>query len=41
MPLGATYLRLEELLPRADFVTLHVNLSAGDAPPDQRRRRSS
>jgi len=26
--LGATYLRLEELLPRADFVTLHVNLSA-------------
>jgi glyoxylate reductase len=26
-PLGATYLRLEELLPRADFVTLHVNLS--------------
>ena len=27
-PLGATYLRLEELLPRADFVTLHVNLSS-------------
>jgi len=26
-PLGATYLPLEELLPRADFVTLHVNLS--------------
>jgi glyoxylate reductase len=26
-PLGATYLRLEDLLPRADFVTLHVNLS--------------
>ena len=26
-PLGATYRRLEELLPRADFVTLHVNLS--------------
>src|SRR4029078_3897713 len=26
-PFGATYLRLEELLPRADFVTLHVNLS--------------
>jgi glyoxylate reductase len=26
-PLGATYLPLEELLPRSDFVTLHVNLS--------------
>lgn len=26
-PLGATYLPLEQLLPRADFVTLHVNLS--------------
>ena len=26
-PLGATYLHLEELLPRSDFVTLHVNLS--------------
>ena len=26
-PLGATYLPLEELLPRADFVSLHVNLS--------------
>jgi glyoxylate reductase len=26
-PLGATYLRLEELLPRSDFVSLHVNLS--------------
>jgi glyoxylate reductase len=26
-PLGATFLPLEELLPRADFVTLHVNLS--------------
>jgi glyoxylate reductase len=25
--LGATYLPLEELLPRSDFVTLHVNLS--------------
>src|SRR4029079_14854328 len=24
---GATYLPLEELLPRADFVTLHVNLT--------------
>ena len=35
--LGATYLPLEELLPRADFVSLHVNLSPGDAPPDQRR----
>ena len=27
-PLGATYLPLEELLPRSDFVSLHVNLSA-------------
>jgi lactate dehydrogenase-like 2-hydroxyacid dehydrogenase len=27
-PLGATFLPLEELLPRSDFVTLHVNLSA-------------
>jgi lactate dehydrogenase-like 2-hydroxyacid dehydrogenase len=26
-PFGATYLPLEELLPRSDFVTLHVNLS--------------
>jgi lactate dehydrogenase-like 2-hydroxyacid dehydrogenase len=26
-PLGATYLPLEALLPRADFVSLHVNLS--------------
>jgi len=26
-PFGATYLRLEQLLPRCDFVTLHVNLS--------------
>jgi lactate dehydrogenase-like 2-hydroxyacid dehydrogenase len=26
-PLGATFLPLEELLPRSDFVTLHVNLS--------------
>jgi lactate dehydrogenase-like 2-hydroxyacid dehydrogenase len=26
-PLGATYLPLEELLPRSDYVTLHVNLS--------------
>jgi glyoxylate reductase len=26
-PLGATYLALEELLPRSDFVSLHVNLS--------------
>jgi lactate dehydrogenase-like 2-hydroxyacid dehydrogenase len=26
-PLGATYLPLEQLLPRSDFVTLHVNLS--------------
>jgi lactate dehydrogenase-like 2-hydroxyacid dehydrogenase len=26
-PLGATFLPLEGLLPRADFVTLHVNLS--------------
>ncbi len=26
-PLGATYLPLEDLLPRADFVSLHVNLS--------------
>ncbi len=26
-PLGATYLPLEELLPRSDFVSLHVNLS--------------
>jgi lactate dehydrogenase-like 2-hydroxyacid dehydrogenase len=26
-PLGALYLPLEELLPRSDFVTLHVNLS--------------
>jgi glyoxylate reductase len=26
-PLGARYLPLEELLPRSDFVTLHVNLS--------------
>jgi glyoxylate reductase len=26
-PLGASYLRLEELLPRSDFVSLHVNLS--------------
>ena len=25
--LGATYLRLEDLLPKADFVSLHVNLS--------------
>ena len=27
-PFGTTYLPLEELLPRSDFVTLHVNLSA-------------
>jgi glyoxylate reductase len=27
MPLGATYLPLEALLPRSDFVSLHVNLS--------------
>jgi glyoxylate reductase len=27
-PLGATWLPLEDLLPRSDFVTLHVNLSA-------------
>jgi lactate dehydrogenase-like 2-hydroxyacid dehydrogenase len=27
-PLGATHLPLEELLPRSDFVTLHVNLSS-------------
>ena len=27
-PLGASYLPLEELLPRSDFVSLHVNLSA-------------
>ena len=26
-PLGATYLPLEQLLPRSDFVSLHVNLS--------------
>ena len=26
-PLGATYLPLERLLPRSDFVSLHVNLS--------------
>ncbi len=26
-PLGATYLPLEELLPRCDFVSIHVNLS--------------
>jgi glyoxylate reductase len=26
-PLGATYLPLEEILPRSDFVSLHVNLS--------------
>src|SRR5262245_29305854 len=26
-PLGATFLPLEQLLPRSDFVTLHVNLS--------------
>jgi len=26
-PLGAAYLPLEELLPRSDFVSLHVNLS--------------
>ena len=26
-PFGATYLPLEQLLPRSDFVTLHVNLS--------------
>ena len=26
-PLGATYLPLEELLPRSDFVSLHVNFS--------------
>ena len=26
-PLGANYLPLEELLPRSDFVSLHVNLS--------------
>jgi lactate dehydrogenase-like 2-hydroxyacid dehydrogenase len=26
-PLGATFLPLEELLPRSDFVSLHVNLS--------------
>ena len=26
-PFGATYLPLEELLPRSDYVTLHVNLS--------------
>ena len=27
LPLGATYLPLEALLPRSDFVSLHVNLS--------------
>jgi glyoxylate reductase len=27
IPLGATYLPLEALLPRSDFVSLHVNLS--------------
>jgi lactate dehydrogenase-like 2-hydroxyacid dehydrogenase len=27
-PLGATYLPLEELLPRSDFVSIHVSLSA-------------
>jgi glyoxylate reductase len=27
-PLGATWLPLEDLLPRSDFVSLHVNLSA-------------
>jgi lactate dehydrogenase-like 2-hydroxyacid dehydrogenase len=26
-PLGATYLPLEELLPRSDYVSIHVNLS--------------
>ena len=26
-PLGATYLPLEELLPRCDFISIHVNLS--------------
>ena len=26
-PLGATYLPLEELLPRCDYVSVHVNLS--------------
>jgi lactate dehydrogenase-like 2-hydroxyacid dehydrogenase len=28
-PLGATYLPLQELLPRCDFVSIHVNLSEG------------
>ena len=36
-PLGATYLPLEALLARSDFVSLHVNLSPVTRAPDQRR----
>ena len=31
---------IEELLKQSDFVTLHVPLVAGDAPPDRRARGS-
>ena len=35
---GATYTPLDDLLAQADFVSLHVNLTAGDAPPHRRPR---
>ena len=38
--LGATFLPLDELLPQADFVSLHVNLTRRDAAPDRRRALS-